>query len=80
MEQLAKTVDMLFNLVLQQQAQERVTPVTKSQLAPFDGGENMGDFLLAFERTMKQKQIDEEEWPVQIEPLLTGKASGIHRE
>ena len=53
---------------------ERKPQVTTLTIAPFNDTEDIQDFLDAFETTMQLQEIEEDQWRLQLAPLLQGRA------
>ena len=76
MEQLVSTMNRLAEVMLQQQ-ESHVSPV---KMNPYVEGENIEDFLLAFEQSMEIQDVDRRRWPAQLMSVVTGKHERLQQE
>ena len=57
---------------------ERKPKMTTLMITLFNYTEDIQDFLDAFETTMQLQKIEEDQWRLQLEPLLQGRARGVY--
>ena len=57
---------------------ERKLQLTTLMIAPFNDTEDIQDFLDAFETTMQLQEIEEDQWRLQLAPLLQGWARAMY--
>ena len=83
MTQMAETQQRQLEILEQREHAEEVPrrrPKETVHLTPYVAGENIEDFLQAFERAMEMHRIPDVEWPEQLLRVLSRKARAAFAE